>query len=127
MLNRPRVPAVFIFSLLEDFTLSHYQTLRFEGNPLGLVLDSGLKSMTVSIDTVHEGGSTFQLRNDLDSTVQPLQNFQKVDREWIKRPLQFNMGSKAAPSLPGGDKNGGRNLANLLYPIQKLRKIGSED
>jgi len=127
MLNRPRVPALFIFSLLEDFTLSHYQTLRFEGNPLGLILDSGLKSMTVSIDTVHEGGSTFQLRNYLNSTVQPLQNFQEVDREWVKGPLQFNIGSKAAPPLSGSDKNGGRNLAELLYPIQKLRKIGGED
>jgi hypothetical protein len=118
---------VFIFSLLADSTLSHYQNLGLEGNPLGLVIDSGLKSMIVSVDSAHEPGSTFQLRSDGDAAVQPLQIFQKIDSGWVKSPLQFNIGSEAALSISDGNKTGGRNLSDLMYPIEKLRKIGGED
>jgi hypothetical protein len=95
---------------------------------LGLVIDNGLKSMVVSIDNVHETGSTFQLRSDVDPAVLPLQVFQNINSEWAKRPLQFNIGSEASLPVSDGEKTGGRNfLSDLLYPIEKLRKIGGED
>jgi len=116
-----------MFSLLADSTLSHYQNLRLEGNPLGLIIDSELRSMIVSVDSAHKPGSTFQLRSDLDHAVQPLQVFQKIDSEWIKSPLQFSIGSEAAPPVGDSNKTSNRNLSDLLYPIEKLRKIGGED
>ncbi len=127
MLNRSRIPAIFIFSFQEDATLSHYQTLRLNGNPLGLVIDRELKGMIVSVDSTHKPGPTIQLRNDLDPTVQPLQFFQRINSDWVIRPFQFNIGREAPSPVSDGDKNGGRNLADLLYPIQKLRKTGPED
>jgi hypothetical protein len=117
---------VFIFSVLEDCTLSNCQTLSLEGNPLDLVIDSELESMIVSVDSAHEPGSTFQLRSNLNPAVQPLQLFQKIDSKWVKSPLQFSIGSEAAPPVIDGYKIGG-NLSDLLYPIEKLRKIGGED
>jgi hypothetical protein len=83
--------------------------------------------MTLSVDTTHEAGSTVQMRNDLDTTIQPLQLFQKVGREWVGRPFQFNTESKTMPPLTCGDPNVDKSLADLLYPLQKLRKIGGED
>lgn len=123
----PSIPAVFIFSLIADSTLSHCQNLRLEGNPLGLVLDDGLRSIVVSVDSAHETGSPFQPRSDLYPAVQPLQIFQNIDSEWVKWPLQFNIGSEASPPVSDGNKTGGRNLSDLLYPVEKLRKIGGED
>jgi len=81
----------------------------------------------VSVDSAHEPGSTFQLRSDLDPAVQPLQIFRMIDRDWVKSPLQFNIGSEAAPSVSDGNKTGGRNLLDLFYPIENLRKIGGEE
>jgi len=83
--------------------------------------------MVVSVDSAHEPGSTFQLRSDPDAAVQPLQIFQKIDSGWVKSPLQFDMGSEVAPPASDGNKTRGRNLSDLLYPIEKLRKIGGED
>jgi hypothetical protein len=103
-----------------------YNTLRLEGNPLALVVDSAANSLIVSIDCAHEAGSTSQLKSDLDAAVQPLQMFHIMDSEWVKSPLQFNIEAERGATVEEGNKTG-RNLCDMLYPLEHLRKIGGEE
>jgi hypothetical protein len=127
MLTDPRIPAIFIFSFQDNSAISHYQTLKLDGNPLGLIIDSGSKSFIVSIDGIHKPGSIIQLRTDRDAAVEVLQCFQNFTSEWVNSQLRFRTGPEVTTPLSGDDAHGAGEFTDLLYPLQKLRKAGCED
>jgi hypothetical protein len=103
-----------------------YKTLRLEGNPLDVVVDSTATNLIVSIDYAHEAGSTSRLRSKVDAAIQPLQVFRIIDSEWIKSLLRFDFQSERGTIVEGREASG-RDLSDLFYPLENLRKIGGEE
>jgi tRNA (guanine-N(7)-)-methyltransferase subunit TRM82 len=122
-----RIPALLIYLLSQNATLSHLQTLLLNGNPLDLLVDCSYTKLVVSLDTIHEPGTTSKLRTNLDSTVRRLLVFGMKDgSKWTKECLQFTEPAPEEESpgegLPG--KYGG--LSSLFYSLRNLRKCGGE-
>jgi tRNA (guanine-N(7)-)-methyltransferase subunit TRM82 len=121
-----RIPALLIYSLSQYATLSHFQTLLLTGNPLDLLVDCSCTKLVVSLDTIHEPGTTSKLRTNLDSTMQRLLVFEMKDgSKWTNDCLQFTEPAPEGPcrDLPGkyGDVSG------LFYSLGNLRKCGGEE
>ena len=126
-MRQTRIPAVFVFSFLEDSNLSHQQTLMLEGNPLDLIADSSTGSVILSIDCVYRPGSMSEIRITQDSAVNPLQNFELMASELVRKPNQFNYESSTEEDMSKLAKDDFKGLSSLLYNLEILRKRGSEE
>lgn len=93
---------------------------------MDVVIDDST-SIIVSIDSIHEPGSASQRRADLDATVHPLQVFQMKDSDVVRSPSQFKFKYELEATVDKDEKTGRRNISDLLYSLQNLRKIGGEE
>ncbi len=68
-----------------------------------------------------------QLRGDLGVPVQPLQMYHIVGSEWVKSPLRFKIEPERGDTIEEANETDGRKLSDLMYPLENLRKKGSEE
>ncbi len=125
MLNSS-VPAVFMFSLSETGSLSYYETLKLDGNPLDLVVEESTSTLIISIDNFHKPGSTDQPRMNADDAALPLVVYNVKDSLWVESPLRFDVSiDKVSHDADAITQSQG--LSGTLYTIENLRKRGGEE
>jgi hypothetical protein len=120
-----RIPALLIFSLLQNSTLSHLQTFPLAGNPLDVLADRSYAKLIVSLDTIHEPGYTSKLRSNLNSNAQRLMVLEVKDYKWINSCLQFM--AKVPEKCSDDLLSKYVEFSGLFYGRENLRKRGGEE
>jgi hypothetical protein len=110
-----------VYSLGEDSSVAHTQTLRLDGNPIGMAVDHSSGRIIVSVDCAHLSGSKTTLRSEGQAELQPLLLVERGETEWSVGSLEFSIGS-------GTTRDSHVTVpADLIYPLEYLRKRGDEE
>ncbi|QSZ29918.1 hypothetical protein DSL72_004436 [Monilinia vaccinii-corymbosi] len=122
------VPAAFIYTLTLSNQLTHTQTLQLPGNALSCTLNDPTPlsqfSLIISIDNVHEPGSTTTVKAINSPTSAPLQFFKYENGQFTTvEPAGFV--SQDSEGFLEEEKKS--KLGALLYNIGSLRKMGDEE
>lgn len=95
---------------------------------MDLVIDSPSRSTIISIDCAHKPGSTFHRRSFQDDEIPlPLQLFSAKDSEFSKTEIRFDVVCDEMVATDHGNDVSVRNLSNLLYNLENLRKRGAKN
>lgn len=108
-INDNRTPAIFLFQLQADNTVSHSGTLALHGNPLDVVVFGSLaQSLLVAIDVPDSDGEILV--------------FERDEKAWAPRqPVRGVANSTDEHSLLSRD-----DLDKVLYTVENLRKTGND-
>jgi tRNA (guanine-N(7)-)-methyltransferase subunit TRM82 len=109
------------------------QTLNLSGNALAVVVGASTTKdqsespnrLLVSVDTVHKPGSTTEIREHADKSLNPLQSYIFQEGQLVQD------GTFQLALADQGDGEGRRSgvpgqLINLLYNLENLRKREGE-
>ncbi|OBT62957.1 hypothetical protein VE03_07654 [Pseudogymnoascus sp. 23342-1-I1] len=116
------VPALFFFALSPTGTLSHYQTLPLNGNPLAMATSIQNNTLIVSVDQLHCPGSVAQLREvETTGAGEPLKVVKFEGKEWNALTSHFGK-----VDITGADHHtmpaASVDWWNVLYNLGNLRK-----
>lgn len=117
------VPAMLVFKL-EGIQLRHIQNLELEGNPLDIVVDDQKGAFMVSIDNVHQAGSTSKIQSSQDRPY--VQAFTSSAAGWqpggALKELEQKLNGWAITNMGIETDLEENALASLLYGAEHLRK-----
>lgn len=114
------IPVILIFGILSVSTpLQLIQTIHLTANPLAIDANAKTGQMLISLDTVHEVGSTNAMRSDYGAI--SLLSFSFAGSGWVEDSLQFEHEVVVA------DAESSKGLDGLYYGLGNLRKRGGEE
>ncbi|KFY93690.1 hypothetical protein V500_03571 [Pseudogymnoascus sp. VKM F-4518 (FW-2643)] len=116
------VPALFFFALSQAGTLSHYQTLPLNGNPLAMATSTQNNALIVSVDLLHCPSSVAQLRDvETIGVEDPLKVIKFEGKDWNALTTHFGK-----VDITGADHQtmpaASVDWWNVLYNLGNLRK-----
>lgn len=116
------VPALFFFALAQAGTLSHYQTLPLNGNPLAMATSIQNNALIVSVDLLHCPSSEAQLRDvETIGVEEPLKVIKFEGKDWNALTTHFGK-----VDITGADHQtmpaASVDWWNVLYNLGNLRK-----
>lgn len=114
------------FSLSADGDMVHFQTIKLSGNPLDIITTaSGV--VVVSIDSIHEAGSTFKTRSKSACKADTLKVFHIRGMRWVEGEISFEAPLKQSQIYEENKESSSARLSSLLYNVENLRKRGGEE
>lgn len=130
-----RLPALFVFQLQLDGTMTAVQTISLRGNVLDVatynLTDDRQAFFLVSIDNIHERFSTSALRGQSSEQDTPVQAFTMTDKDndpfWAENILYADQVHvlNCAAELEEVDVKSAH--INSLYHVEQLRKRNYEN
>ena len=131
------MPALFIFRLDPDATLTFENVVPLDGNVLDVIFIRKASLIIYSMDILYKPFSTTVMANDDDLVVRPaigvLQyRFDKASYERLFMPgadlcSTMQRAIKNRPFVQEKSNAKGRSIGDLLYGLESLRKRASEE
>lgn len=116
------VPALFFFALSQAGTLSHYQTLPLNGNPLAMATSIQNNALIVSVDLLHCPSLVAQLRDvETIGVEEPLKVIKFEGKDWNALTSHFgkvDITGADYETMPAASVD----WWNVLYSLGNLRK-----
>ncbi|PGH06898.1 hypothetical protein GX51_02143 [Blastomyces parvus] len=132
------IPKLFPFRFNPDGNITAQKPVHLSGNALGVVSPDDKGSIIVSVDNVHEPGSTTDRRKSPDTHQQLLQAFSvaweeeafqwtEVDSDMVKAVSNRDTFAVASSEDEKEAKKHAQALTSTLYSVGNLRKWGKGD
>lgn len=121
------IPAVFCFDISSGGELRFRETLTLAGNPLDIAISEATSSIIITIDNVHESGTT-----SISRSTQEHGSFQSFVRRsetehgsWVESSEGMRaMNLQGSFEMTDVQK---KALPDLLYGVSNLRKRGNDE
>jgi hypothetical protein len=131
------VPALFLYRLRPNGTMTFEGSISLEGNVLDVVFLKERHSIIYSMDTIHKPMSTTVVACDQDQTVRPVIGVLRFNSdissyEKILKPTGSFVAAMydVINDQTSGSQEAkveGKSIRDLLYGLESLRKRGTEE